>query len=158
MKTVIILLAFLLTVSGQRIEEIQKFVQDLIQNEKVPSVLSVIACWSQSDNFYFAKSSNIPVQITNHFKIANRTTNDSTNKLWHFIDMRCKGSYDFLYKIERQYFAHPYRWIMFEVAENQLANSTFLTDSNVIFVNVNENLNRFDLKQGNLFEIINKKN
>lgn len=155
MKTAIILLAFLLTAFGQQIEVIRKFVQDLIRNERIPSVLSVIACWPQSDNFYFTKSIDIPIQITSNFKIPNRTNDDSANKLWHFIDMRCNGSYDFLYKIERQYFAHPYRWILFEVVENRLANFTFLTDSNVIFVTINQSSNRFDLKQGNLFDIFN---
>lgn len=127
---------------------VTKLVQDLIENENVPSVLTVISCWSQSDNFHFMKSSKVPIQLSRSFKISPRIVDDITNKLWYFIDMRCSESYDFLHKIEAEYFAHPYRWILFESTEEQLVNLTLLTDSNVILANFNSHLGRFDLKQG----------
>lgn len=150
MKTAFILISFLLTVHSQRIHVITKLVQDLIKNEKVPTVLSIIACWTQSDNLYIAKSSGIPIQISSKWRIINRIIDDSTNKLMYFIDMRCNGSYKFLGNLDKLYFSHPYRWIMFEPIEDRLANSTFLTDSNIIYVNFNQDSDQYNLKQGNL--------
>lgn len=148
MKATFILLIFLLPSNGQEVKIISNLVQDLIENEKVPSVLSVYSCWSKSDQLKFVKSSKIPVQLNNQFKIQPRISDDRTNKIWYFIDARCARSNQFLHQISGAYFAHPYRWIMFEPNEERLLNLTLLPDSNAIFVHFNANLSRFDLKQG----------
>lgn len=114
MKITFIFLNFLLASNGQNIEIVTKLVEDLIQSENKPTVLSVISCWSQLDNLQMIKTSKVPIQLSHGFKISPHIVDDNTNKLCYFIDMRCSSSYDFLYKIEGEYFAHPYRWILFE--------------------------------------------
>lgn len=54
--------------------------------------------------------------------------------------MHCVESYEYLHKIETEYFAQPYRWILLEPTEEQLVNLTLLTDSNVILANFNTQL------------------
>lgn len=151
MKTTLILLIFLVPANGLEVKILSNLVQDLIENEKVPSVLSVFSCWSKFDQQAFVKSSKIPVQLSNRFKIQPRISDDRTNKLWYFIDVRCVGSDKFLHGTDNAYFAHPYRWIMFEPVEERMVNLTFLPDSNVIFVHFNADQSRFDLKQGKMF-------
>lgn len=150
MKATLIFLIFLVPANGLEVNVLSNLVQDLISNEKVPSVLSVFTCWSKFDQQLFVKSSKIPVQLSNRFKIQPRISDDRTNKLWYFIDVRCVGSYKFLHGIDKAYFAHPYRWIMFEPVEERMVNLTLLPDSNVIFVHFNADQSRFHLKQGKM--------
>lgn len=152
MKLIIILIQFLLYQSRAQItnQVISQLTQDLIANENVPTLLSAFTCWPKSDNFHLIKTSKVPVQSNSQFKIGPHRSDDATNKLWHFIDMRCNKSYTFLSKVEHRLFGHPYRWILFEPDESRLNNLTFLTDSNVIFVNFNTELSRFDLRQGKI--------
>lgn len=131
----------------QNIENISKIVSDIVRNENVISHLSALTCWQNIQNFEFVKSFNHPVQITSQFKVSSRLSDDLTNKLWYFIDMRCERSISFLYQIEEEYFAHPYRWILYEAEFESLANLTFLTDSNVILINSNAKQSQFDIKQ-----------
>lgn len=149
MKTRLILILLLLACHAYetKVEVIADLLQDLIRSENVPSVLSAFTCWSKSENFDFVKSSNVSIKLSNQFKAKPHIASISANKMWHFIDMRCVQSYEFLYEIDEAYFGHPYRWILFEPIEERLANLTLLTDSNVILVNFNTELSRFDLKQ-----------
>lgn len=150
MKTIFFILSFFLASNGQNVGVISKLVHDLLENENIPSYLSVIACWSQSENFDFVQRSKVPIQLSNSFNtITRRIIDDKMNKLWYFIDMRCNGSSMFLHRIEDVYFAQPYRWILFEPIEDILTNLTFLTDSNVVLINFNSNSSQFNLKQGN---------
>lgn len=154
MKSTIIFLSLLLTSYCQDINVITNLVQDLITNENVPSVLLVYSCWSRLDNFHLVKESQISIQLNSQLKIAPRVFDDNTNKLWHFIDMRCNDSHAFLNKIDGAYFGHPYRWILFEPVADKLDSLAFLTDSNVLLVNFNTHLSRYDLKQGNDIKIL----
>lgn len=133
--------------NGKNIVIISKIVSDIIRNENVLSHLSVLACWPNIQSFQFVKSFNHPVQMSSQFEINSRLSNDLTNKLWYFVDMRCERSVSFLHQIEKEYFAHPYRWILYEPNLESLENLTFLTDSNVILINSNAKQNHFDLKQ-----------
>lgn len=147
MKIIVILLVLLLRSNGENVKMITKLVEDLIKNENVPSALSVISCWSQSDNFRFLRDSKVYTQLSREYKIPHRKDDEFVNKLWFFIDMRCNGSHNFLNEIEDAYFAHPYRWILFEPIEPNLTKLQFLADSNVILIKFNSELSRFDLNQ-----------
>lgn len=145
----------LLVPRGQAVEiqVISKLTHDLIANEKIPTILTVFSCWKQMDNFHFFKSSKVRISLSSQFEIAPLRSDDNTNKLCYFIDMRCDGSHEFLNRIDATYFAHPYRWILFEPSENRLLSLSFLTDSNIILINFNAQLSRYDLRQGNTGEI-----
>lgn len=142
--------------NGQEIEVISNFVHDLLKNENVPSVLSVISCWPKADCFSFVQRSKISIQMSNNFQFSPRIVDDNVNKFWYFVDMRCNESYNFLQKIEDSYFAQPFRWILFEPVEDHLTNLTFPTDSNIILVNFNPNLAQFDLKQGMNYSLLHE--
>lgn len=150
MNSIYILLSVFLASYGHelKVEVISKLVQDIIKNENIPSVISASTCWSMPENFHFIKTSKVPVQLHGRMNSVRRIIDDSTNKMWHFIDMRCTGSYEMLHKIEAALFAHPYRWILLEPDEHRLTNLTFLVDSNILCINFNSELSRFDLKQG----------
>lgn len=154
MKVAFIFIVFLLSSYGHEItiKVISKLVKDVIRNENIPSILSAITCWKMGENFTFLKSFKIPVQMNSYFHSHHRTNKnvDSANKMWYFIDLRCSESYKFLYKLEAATFAHPHRWILFEPDEKRLTELPFLTDSNILCVNLNRNFSRFDLKQGSL--------
>lgn len=130
------------------IQVVSKLVNDLIKNENVPTILSVISCWNQVEKIHFLTSSKVRIALSSQFEISPLRKDDNTNKMCYFIDMRCNGSYEFLNRIDAAYFGHPYRWMLFEPNENRLLNQTFLVDSNIILINFNEALARYDLKQG----------
>lgn len=149
-KSVILMSALILKLAHcnrQNVETISKIVSDIIQNENVLSHLSAFTCWPNVQSFRFVKSINYPVQISSQFEIGARLSDALTNKLWYFIDMRCERSVSFLHQIDAEYFAHPYRWILYEPNFESLQNLTFLTDSNVILINANAKRNQFDLMQ-----------
>lgn len=146
--TIIILFTFFNSfTSGKDIGLIFKLISDIIRNENDPSHLSAFTCWPNIESFKFVKNFDHPVQICSQFKINPRVSNDLTNKLWYFIDMRCERSVSFLHRIEEEYFAHPYRWILYEAEFESLENLTFLIDSNVILINSNAKKSQFDMKQ-----------
>lgn len=134
-------------------EIVSKIVQVVIENEKVPSILSVISCWTKTQQFRFTKPLQIPLQIINHFEIPEsvKIKDDNTNKRWYFINMQCKESENYLQKIDQTLFGHPYRWILFEPNIDHLHNLTFLPDANVISINFNEKMKQYDLNQSNFF-------
>lgn len=153
MKSVLITLFCLLNlfvIPGHTadVQMISKLIQDLVNNERVPAILSVVSCWSQLDNIFFYKSSNVTIQLSVQMEISRQRFDYNTNKMWYFIDMRCTGSYEFLERVEYIYFGHPYRWILFEANQHSLLNLPFLTDSNVILINFDTSYSRFNLKQG----------
>lgn len=153
-------LIFLLIPHGQSVEiqVISKLINDLIENERFPTILSVISCWKQMENFHFFTSSKVRISLISQLEIAPIRKDDNSNKMCYFIDMRCNGSHEFLNRVEAAYFGHPYRWILFEPNENRLLNLTFLTDSNILLINFNETLSRYDLKQGEYFILEKLKN
>lgn len=156
MKTILVFLLLFVPLHGQENKEISNIVRDLIENEKIPSVLSAFTCWSKLDQFHLIKTSKIPTQLNSQLKIQPRISDDQTNKLWHFIDMRCAGSYKFMHAIDGAYFAHPYRWIIYEPIEERMMNLTLLPDSNVIFIHFHAETGRFNIKQGNfdIFQVL----
>lgn len=145
--TIFILLNSYTASSQQDIGLIFKLISDIIRNENVPSHLSAFTCWSNIQRFQFVKNFDHPVQISSQFEINPRVSDDFTNKLWYFIDMRCERSVQFLHQIEEDYFAHPYRWILYEPESKSSNNLTFLIDSNVILINSNAKQNHLVLKQ-----------
>lgn len=150
-KTIILWNIFNLLVSvccGLTTGSVSTIIFDIIRNENIPSVISAINCWKPHENLEFLKRSTAPIQISTHFKINPLRSDDLTNKLWYFIDMRCDQSVTFLHGIDEAYFAHPYRWILFEPKEKSLDDLPFLTDSNVILINSNHDKDSFILNQG----------
>lgn len=75
---------------GQKI----KFVNDLIDNENVPSILSVKACWPKHEMVQFMKN----VKISIHFlqEVDYELQFENNNKVWFLIDIKCNGAMDFL--------------------------------------------------------------
>lgn len=137
-----------------KVEEISELVQNLLESESVPTGLSAITCWSNSNKLHFLKASQIPIRFSSQSETHPRHLDEKTNNLWNFIDMRCSGSYQFLNNLDGAYFAQPYRWILFEPVEERLMELPFLTNSNVILINFNADLSRFDLKQGKYSNIL----
>lgn len=142
-----------LSIQSIEVDEVSKLVNVLIKQEHEPAVLSVIACWSKLELWNFLIESEFPIQFNNQLKLSFRHSNDKIDTIWYLTDMRCDGSYEFLNNLNDSYFAHPNRWILFEPDENRMINLSFLTDSNVILVNYNADLIRFDLRQGHLYKI-----
>lgn len=149
MKAPFILLFILLPSNCLQTEDISNLVRDLIRNENVPSILSAFICWPKLVQLNLLESLKVPIQLRSEFVVQSRISDDSTNKQWYFIDMRCNGSKHFLHTIETAYFAHPYRWIIFQSIGSELKNLTLLPDNNVILVHFNNSLARYDFNQGN---------
>lgn len=149
MKAIFIWIILLLLYQNQAVtvERISTMVRDVIDNEHVPAVLSGFMCWTTSERLHFLKVSKVPTQLNNQFKIPHHQSKDKIHKLWYFIDMRCDGANEFLNTLDKEYFAHPYRWILLEPFEDRMEHLPFLTDSNVLVVKFNANLSHFDLIQ-----------
>lgn len=132
----------------QRPTVISELVQDIIQNENIPSTLLAVTCWS---NFDELKSiANFPflvqfIQLDNFVKLP---VDERHNTQWILIDMNCTGSSSFLSNVTKEYFAHPYRWIIADATDESIQNLTFLPDSNVILANIDPSVNGYSLKQG----------
>lgn len=139
---------------SHRFRDLSKLVDDVIENEQVPSVLWAKTCWPKIDEFHFFKQIAIPIQIVKSNSPLNLTANEITNKLWFFIDMNCNESSDFLMNTEDKYFSHPYRWIIADASNDSIQNLTFLPGSNMILANQqlykDKQLNSgiYDLRQG----------
>lgn len=139
-----------LSINSRQAEELSRLVQDIIQNERVPSILWAKMCWSKIDDFKYAKSIPFYIQIVKSAAPINLPIDENTNKQWFFIDMNCKSSDHFLSNVNDKYFAHPYRWIIADATNDSIQNLTFLPDSNIILVNKNIKSDEYILKQGNI--------
>lgn len=135
-----------------RAEEISHLVQDVIHNERVPSILWAKTCWSKIDDFTFAKSAPFFVQMVKSNPRIQLSIDESKNKQWFFIDMKCSGAVTFLSNVNDTYFAHSYRWIIADATDDSIQHLKFLPDSNVILANKDRNSDDYILKQGMKFK------
>lgn len=127
---------------------LSKLTNDIIENERVPSILYAKTCWSKTDDIAFVKYISIPIQIVNSITPIELPTDDNTNKQWFFIDMNCKQYSNFLSNVDEKYFAHPYRWIFIDAKNESIQHLNFLPGSNIILANRNPNSEQFTLNQG----------
>lgn len=127
-----------------------KLVQDIIKNERVPSVLFANVCWNKNDQQILLRNFGSAVWINANFNSFDLRLKESTNKVWFLVDMHCVGADRFLRNLDPKNFAHPYRWIIAETAEQTIVDLDLdlLPDSNVILVNLDDSQNNYALKQG----------
>lgn len=142
------------TVQNQKIATLSKLTSDIIENERVPSIVFAKACWPISDEIAFIKSFLIPIQFDDSITPIDLPIDENTNKQWFFIDMNCKQYSSFLSSIDDKYFAHPYRWIIVDAKNKSIEHLNVLPGSNIILANRNSNSEQFELNQG-LFNYTN---
>lgn len=135
-------------VQTHRSELISKLVKDIIENERVPSILYEKTCWFKNEEVNFAKSLRIPVQIVNSITPINLKLDENTNKQWIFVDMKCDQGFQILSTVHEKYLAHPYRWIIVDATNESIQSLNSLPGSNVICVNQEADSRKYVLKQG----------
>lgn len=110
----IVFVYLLITIQKTRashdINETVHFLNDLVRNEFVPSVLNMKVCWTRQETTHLMKFMNSPIQfVTDSEKIA-LPLGDFTNKIWFIVDMRCNGSRKLLREVKHhQYFNKVFR-------------------------------------------------
>lgn len=129
---------------------LSKLAKDIIENERVPSILHAKTCWSKSDDIAFVKDNSMPMQIVNSIAPIDLPYDDNSNKQWFFVDMNCKQYSTFLVSVDEKYFSHPYRWILIDATNDSIEHLHFLPDSNIILANRDPNSEQFHLKQGKI--------
>lgn len=173
MKFLTLIVCVLFGHSLANIKIIEKFVVDFIKNERIPTVLTIRACWTQEEKAHFLTATPTRVQFVDKLKFVPH--DDFANKILFFVDMNCPDSVDFLHQViqtsvnsvdsdlwfllqvNKTYFSHPFHWIFFDVKETQISELNvleLLTDSYVVLVSKISSSNVFDLQQSeaqNLF-------
>lgn len=134
----------------QRSDTLSKLVKDIIQNERVPSTLLILTCWSKKDELNFVRDLSIPVQMMKSTPPLNLPVDENTNKQWFFIDMKCERNSEFLSNVDNKYFAHPFRWIIADVTHETIQDLTILPNSNIIIATQKIDSMEYVLKQGNI--------
>lgn len=132
----------------QRPAIILELVQDIIQNEKVPSTLLAATCWSKSTVIKLIANFSVPVQFIQLDDFVELPVDERHNTQWFLIDMNCDQSSNFLSNVGHKYFAHPFRWIIADATNDSIQNLAFLPDSNVVLANSDSSTNGYSLKQG----------
>lgn len=139
----------------QRPATILELVQDIIQNEKVPSTLLAATCWPKSTVIKLIANFSVPVQfiqLDDYLAIVDDfvelPVDERHNTQWFLIDMNCEQSSNFLSNVGHKYFAHPFRWIIADATNDSIQNLAFLPDSNVVLANSDSSTNGYSLKQG----------
>lgn len=156
-QTVTILFILVLnfsTVHNQKIAAVSQLTSDIIENERVPSILHAKACWPKTDEISFIKSFSIPTQFDDSITPINLRIDENTNKQWFFIDMNCKQYSNFLSSVDDKYFAHPYRWIIVDAKNESIQHLNLLPGSNIILAERKPNSEHFTLNQGWVFSWI----
>lgn len=147
---VFISVANLFPVYGQNIAFLSKLTADIIENERVAAILYARTCWSKTDSSAFVQSMSIPIQIVDSNAPIDLPYDDNTNKQWFFVDMNCMEYPTFLKSVDEKYFAHPYRWILIDAANDTIEHLNFLPNSNIILANFDRISEQFILKQGRI--------
>jgi hypothetical protein len=101
LSLVLILALFDIVYASKEVDLTAKFLNALIQNEKIPTVLNIRSCYSQRENIRLSQLIDVPIQLNNHLETVNLTVGDSTNKIWFIIKMDCSRSLDFLQKVPK---------------------------------------------------------
>lgn len=136
------------TVHNRKITTLSQLTSDIIENERVPSILYAKACWPKVEEIAFVKSFSIPIQFDDSITPINLRIDENTNKQWFFIDMNCKQYSNFLSSVDEKYFAHPYRWIIVDAKNESIQHLNLLPDSNIILADRKTNSEHFTLNQG----------
>lgn len=144
----IVLLTKILKSDSNRFEELSNLVQDVIENEGVPSILWAKTCWPKAEEFKFIKKIPFQMKITNLNEPINLVYNDNTNKQWFFFDANCEKQLNILSDVDEKYFAHPYRWIIADAMNSSIQDLSFSPGSNIILANRDIQLEQYILKQG----------
>lgn len=133
MKVICIWLIWLLPfqIHAVTVKEISRLVENVLENERV-TAMEAITCWTISENSHFLKVSKVPIRLHDQFRVPHH--HEEIQHFWYFIDMRCDGAHKFLYTLDREYFAHPYQWILFEPIQDHMEHLPFWTDSNILMV------------------------
>lgn len=154
-KFIVVLLVLVLIfpwIYGQRSNTLSKLVKDIIQNERVPSILLTKTCWPKMVEVNFVIGLSIPVQAIKSSAQLNLPVDENTNKQWIFVDMGCEQNSNFLLNVDEKYFAHPYRWILVDATHESIQKLTILPDSNIIIATQNVDSKEYVLKQGNVIQ------
>lgn len=169
--------SLLIPVSPYKTDIKIKFVNDILANENVPSAIVVKATnWSKNEMVRFSKFIDSSVKVLQADGILNHSLDEYSNKIWFFIDMTSEGSREFVltvksssllminsihflnyFQADPQYYGHPYRWILFDISEEQinaLKHLHFLPDSNILLVHSKSRSQLFNLQQSKTYKII----
>lgn len=88
------------TASSVQIKLITNLVKDIIENENVPTVLTVKGCWNAMDKALFSIHVGTSVEyVTNATELATGPKNDFVNKLWYLADLNCTDGLEFLEQV-----------------------------------------------------------
>lgn len=136
------------TADKNRFDEVSKLIQDVIKNERVPSIVWAKTCWPKVDEFNLIKNSPFQIQISKLNEPINLVLNDNTNKQWFFVDAKCENQQNILSDVDEKYFGHPYRWIIADAANISIQELSFLPGSNIILANRERMSEQYVLKQG----------
>lgn len=94
----------LVATSSHQIEIETKFINDLLLNENVPSIIvAKVSCWSKKEMISFSMSINFPVQFSYDDVVKNQPINEYSNKIWFLVDMKCEGSLKFVTMVNKLY-------------------------------------------------------
>lgn len=146
--TTTVLFTKVLRADSNRFEELSNLVQDVIENEGVPSILWAKTCWPKTEEFKFIKKIPFQMKITNLNEPINLVFNDNTNKEWFFLDAICEKQLNILSDVDVKYFSHPYRWIIADATNSSIQDLSFFPGSNIILANRDIKLKQYILKQG----------
>lgn len=92
----------LISVSSHQMEIKIKFLNDVLANENIRSVIVVKAsCWPKIEMVILSKFINASVEFSHDAEVINQPLDDSMNKIWFFIDMKCENSVDSLLQVRK---------------------------------------------------------
>lgn len=149
------------------------FLNDFIENEQKPSILMIKTCWSQQKMLKFLRFSKSPVVFVSEANDIQYSTNDTTNKIWFIINMKCSENLKFIQQVRMWktdnssqvcrtytfcfnfqtntiYFGDPYNWILFSVPNDDATQFLALQiwlNSNVFLASYNEVENMYSIEQ-----------
>lgn len=155
-----------------------KFLNDFLANENIPSTVVVKASqWSMSDMVEFSKRVDSSVKFIRTGKVIKKSLGENINTVLFFIDMKSEGSVEFLlnvcmsqckfreirsnkyshyFQTPANYYGSPYRWILYDIDENQInaiGHQDFPIDSFVLLV-VSKGSQTFHIQHSNHFFFI----
>lgn len=108
------------------------FVTNLVEHEKFPAILLAKICWTQREKIDFKMSFSYSTSFFERSDEISKLVGDDRNKIWFLIDAKCPKTLQFLGSVDDYYFGHPFRWIILNGNETEIASFSFLPGSNVI--------------------------
>lgn len=88
-----------LTVAMAKANLHAELINDLVRNERIPTILHLKVCWARSELVQFLQMQTHQIEFLGEARQLNIRIDELTNTIWFVLDMKCLDGVRFLQEV-----------------------------------------------------------